>query len=95
MNEQHDDAIATLRATRNNSTLLFNGRYFDVARVLDEEAALVERDQRAKQSESTVAGPYSFRVTLSWETDANDVDLCVTSPSKACVLTCHCVGGGL
>ncbi|MCW8132248.1 MAG: hypothetical protein KIS92_18010, partial [Planctomycetota bacterium] len=73
----------------------FNNRYGDVKRVLKEEAAYVVRampwkEGLAPEQDPRVVWPKklgldlkradALRVTLGWETDANDVDLHVTDP---------------
>ena len=72
----------------------FNGRYGDVKRVLREEFAYVLRAWRKKDpasSDAIVARAQrdnvdllrsdALRVTMCWETDANDVDLHVVDPA--------------
>jgi tetratricopeptide (TPR) repeat protein len=72
----------------------FPGWYLDVHRVLTEELGLVYRDwiartpekrseieRRARERGIDLARRDALRVTLAWETDANDVDLHVVDPS--------------
>ena len=71
----------------------FNGRYGDVARVLHEELGYVLRAwaQQDKSAALTFAQFHNadadmrrsdaIRVTMGWETDANDVDLHVVDPN--------------
>ncbi|GMV79796.1 MAG: hypothetical protein AMXMBFR7_09800 [Planctomycetota bacterium] len=71
----------------------FDGRYGDAARVLREELAYVYRawiaadpaafktvPERAKRNKVSLQKWDALRVTLAWETDANDVDLHVVDP---------------
>jgi len=70
----------------------FHGRYGDVQRVLREEAAALQRSLTASQRQSTVPQEFidsidsglgkdiRLRITMSWLTDANDVDLHVIDP---------------
>ena len=72
----------------------YPGWYRNVRRVLAEELALVWRDwiarepdkrsaieRRARERGVDLARRDALRVTLAWETDANDVDLHVVDPS--------------
>ncbi len=72
----------------------YPGWYRNVRRVLAEELALVYRDwivrepdkratieRRARERGIDLARRDALRVTLAWETDANDVDLHVVDPS--------------
>ena len=55
----------------------FNSRYGDVKRVLKEELFYVNLAMKPGRAEI----PDALRITLAWETDANDVDLHVVDPN--------------
>ena len=88
---QIEEAARVLEsATRQN----FPGWYGGVQRVVREELGYVYRawlrkepslrrdiEQRAREHDVDLARTDALRVTLAWETDANDVDLHVVDPS--------------
>ncbi|MBE7463554.1 MAG: hypothetical protein HS116_08630 [Planctomycetes bacterium] len=87
---KHEAAAEVLEAALGKT---FDGRYGDAARVLREELAYVYRawiaadpaafktvPERAKRNKVSLDKWDALRVTLAWETDANDVDLHVVDP---------------
>lgn len=92
---QDGDLEAAAQAYARGVGQHFHPRYGDVRRVISEEAALFIRGIRATHGiavarnlqhgalrgiDSTLGASISLRITLSWLTDANDVDLHVVDP---------------
>jgi len=91
------DLAAAAEAYARGLRANFHGRYGDVNRVLSEEAALFLRALQASGDKSladklwrntlsvdqSLGSDISLRISLSWLTDANDVDLHVVDPLGA------------
>jgi len=90
---KHDEALKAYEAALKYD---FHNRYGDIKRVLKEEAAYVVRSMPLKENLAPEQDPRvswpnklgldlnrtdALRITLGWETDANDVDLHVVDPS--------------
>ena len=92
LNGKYDDAAKVLEEALGKE---FNPRYGDVKRVMREELGYAMRlwsnkipgeadavKARAAKDNVNLAAMDALRVTLCWETDANDVDLHVIDPNK-------------
>lgn len=90
---KHEEALQAYEAALKYD---FHGRYGDIKRVLQEEAAYVVHSMPLKENLAPEQDPRviwpkklglnlnradALRITLGWETDANDVDLHVVDPS--------------
>lgn len=88
---QDGDTSAAVQAFQQALKVNFNGRYGDVQRVLNEEASMmcksmVQQQSMAQEdlkscSSRELATDVSLHISLSWLTDANDVDLHVVDPN--------------
>jgi hypothetical protein len=105
MGGRHEEAARTLTAALRRS---FHGRYGNVTRILREELGLMlgamakasgdraRIDQMAKESGADPSYAVDLRVTLHWDTDANDVDLHVVDPEgEECFYSHKRNGSGL
>ena len=72
LNDDHVSAINTLTKA---TVVQFDRRYGPVRETFARESEIIVRDSNLKAGESVEKEDYQFRVTLSWETDANDIDL--------------------
>jgi hypothetical protein len=72
---EHAAGVQTLEQAADDADRRFGSRYGNVERVFREEADLIHYDGELFHARTKPLDSYQLRATLSWETDANDLDL--------------------